>query len=309
MPRALRQTPSRPQLVELTGRTVQGRFLLKPNTGFPEIVAGCLGRALELYPVRLHALAFMSNHYHMLASVPDAKQRADFMRHFAGNLSKEVGRFHRWRGPLWARRYDSIDVSHEPEAQIQRLRYLLSHGVKEGLVRSPLEWPGLHAARHLIDQTPIRGLWLDRTARSKAKRRGETLAPEAFATEYAIELAPLPCWGHLPPEAVARRVAEMVEAIEAEGRARHRRVVGVPGVLLVHAHEAPDEPSKATRKPRHKPRVHAVSSRVREMWLEAYREFEIAFRRAAERLKRGDPHVVFPPGSFPPGLPFVHDTS
>ncbi len=73
-----------------------------------------------------------------------------FMAHFACNLSKEVGRLRGWRGTLWERRYDAIVVSDEPQAQWARLKYSLSHGVKEELVESATDWPGIHAARHLF---------------------------------------------------------------------------------------------------------------------------------------------------------------
>jgi hypothetical protein len=42
----------------------------------------------------------------------------------------------------------------------------------------------------------------------------------------------------------------------------------------------------------------------REMW-EAYAWFVGEYRQAAEKLKAGDRLAAFPPGSFPPALPFV----
>jgi hypothetical protein len=40
------------------------------------------------------------------------------------------------------------------------------------------------------------------------------------------------------------------------------------------------------------------------LW-EAYAFFVAAFREAAEKLRGGDRSAEFPPGSFPPRLPFV----
>lgn len=305
---SLRYVPRPSQLVSITNRTIQSRFLLKPNRGFREIVAGCLGRAQELYPVLVHGAVVMSNHYHLLLSVPDAYIQAAFMRHFGTNLSKEAGRFHAWRGPLFARRYTSIRVSEEPAEQIECLRYILAHGVKEHLVESPLEWPGLHCAQALIEGAALEGLWYDRTRQSAARRRGDDAALETFTTRYEIELVALPCWRHLPPELVRRHAREMVdEIVEREARERRRRrvrVLTVPGILLQHAHETP---KKTQSRPA--PRVHAATREVRRRMIEAYREFEAAFRRAADRLKLGDKNPPFPPGSFPPGLPFVFDSS
>lgn len=287
---------------------MQARFLLKPSRGFREIVAGCLARAQELYPVAIHGAVCMSNHYHLLVSVTDAHQQASFMRHFNTNLSKEAGRMHGWRGPLFAGRFKPLEVSEEPAAQIERLRYILSHGAKEDLVSSPVQWPGLHCAEALMKGEAIEGVWYDRTRESAARRRGEVASMEEFATRYELELVALPCWRHLPAEVVRGYVREMVAEIEEETARRHRRdrtrPLTVPGVLLRHAHEVPKRAKWSTA-----PRVHAASKAVRRELVDAYRVFERAFRQAAEKLRRGEPDVLFPPGSFPPGLPFVFDTS
>jgi len=44
---------------------------------------------------------------------------------------------------------------------------------------------------------------------------------------------------------------------------------------------------------------------VREAMKQAYREFAELFRAAAQDLRAGIQGVQFPPGSFPPGLPYV----
>jgi hypothetical protein len=58
------------------------------------------------------------------------------MDYVDGNIAREIGRLHHWREKFWSRRYRDILVSHEEEAQVARLGYLLGHGVKEGLVSS-----------------------------------------------------------------------------------------------------------------------------------------------------------------------------
>jgi hypothetical protein len=69
-----------------------------------------------------------------LLSVDDAEQLARFMQYVDGNIAREVGDLVKWKGPFWARRYKAIVVSNEEAAQVERLRYLLAHGVKENLV-------------------------------------------------------------------------------------------------------------------------------------------------------------------------------
>jgi len=51
--------------------------------------------------------------------------------------------------------------------------------------------------------------------------------------------------------------------------------------------------------------VHAAAREVREAFKDAYRQFAELFRWAAQELRAGKKRVGFPPGSFPPGLPYV----
>ena len=176
--------------MEVTVRTARSRYLLRPGSQLNRIFAGCLGEAQELYPVRLRAVVAMSSHYHCLLSPEDSQQLAGFMCHLNTNLSKEIGRIHNWSGSMFERRYQCIPISNEPEAQIARLRYLLRHGCKEGLILGPRDWPGIHSAAALCDGTPIEGTWIDRTEYRRARNRGDDVVPSQFATKYQIHLEP-----------------------------------------------------------------------------------------------------------------------
>jgi hypothetical protein len=59
-------------------------------------------------------------------------------------LAREAGRLYGWKEKFWGRRYKAIVVNNEEEAQIDRLEYILSNSVKEGLVERPQDWPGAH---------------------------------------------------------------------------------------------------------------------------------------------------------------------
>lgn len=78
--------------------------------------------------MRICGIVAMSTHVHMLLIPKDAENMADFMEHVNGNLSKELGRLHGWKGSLWHSRYHHVPVSEEPAAQVARLRYLLAAG-------------------------------------------------------------------------------------------------------------------------------------------------------------------------------------
>ncbi len=302
--RRLRYIPEGGSLVEITSRTVQSRFLLRPSAELNEIIVGVLGRARELYPVQVCGASFLSNHYHLLLWVENAKRMADFMGYFNSNLAREISRRTGWRDKVWARRYASILVSDEEAAQRERLRYLLSHGAKEGLVLRPEDWPGVHSVRALRDGEPLRGYWFDRTRELEARNQDKDYSRLEFATEYEIELACLPCWRHLPQEVARQRVAALVEEIEADAL-RHRQATGLEplGVRAILRQRPEDRPLKTKKSSA--PLVHAATKAVRSWFWEAYSAFVAAFRDAAELQRSGDRSAQFPTGSFPPALPFV----
>ena len=151
---------------------MQGRFLLKPSPELNRRIVGAIGRAQRQTGLTLHAVVFASNHYHLLASPETPVQLVEFMRHIQSNIAREAGDLHDWDGKFWGRRYRDIPVSDEPEAQIDRLRYCLAHGVKEGLVARCRDWPGVHSAAALLDGEVLTGVWYDRTALYEAQTPG-----------------------------------------------------------------------------------------------------------------------------------------
>jgi REP element-mobilizing transposase RayT len=141
MGRLPRYVPPGGALVEVTTRTQDARFLLRPSDPLNDVIIGILARAKRLYPLRICGLAFASNHYHLLLDVDDAQTLSRFMGYVNGNLAREAGRLHDWHHHLWSRRYQSVVVSNEELTQTERLAYVLAHGVKEGLcerVLSPI---------------------------------------------------------------------------------------------------------------------------------------------------------------------------
>jgi hypothetical protein len=300
----VRYAPEGGCLFEVTCRTQQGRFLFRPSPEFNEIALGVLGRAQRLYPLSICGVTLLSSHYHLLVRAPDAGRLAFFMWYFNTNLAREVVRLTKWEDKIFSRRYQAIPVSDEEAAQVERLEYLLSNGVKEDLVERVIDWPGVHCARALIEGEPLQGYWFDRTAESAADRRGETFERYEYATAETVIFEPLPCWSHLPVEEQRRRVASLVQAID-EAAAARREAAGIRplGIAAVLAQDPLHRPDRIKKSPA--PFVHAATKAMRQLLWEGYALFLAAYRSAAERLKAGDPAPPFPAGCFPPALPFV----
>jgi REP element-mobilizing transposase RayT len=287
---------------EVTIRTIQGRFLLRPGDDARDLTLGVLGRGLFLYPeVNLHGFTFLSNHAHLLVSSRDGAKLATFLGYVHGNLARELGRLYGWRGPFWGRRYRPIPIVDET-ALVRRLRYLLAQAVKEGLVERPEQWPGATSTPWLLG-ADLAGTWIFRDLETRARRRGGEIDPETYTERYPIRLCPLPGWETLSRAEIAARTRALIDDVVAEARAnRSHPPLGVAAVLRQDPHAAPAE---LTCSPA--PVCHASTRTVHEAFRAAYRTFVDAFRTAAAAVKRGAAAIfsAFPPGSFPPAAPFV----
>jgi hypothetical protein len=226
------------------------------------------------------------------------------MTYLNSNLAREAGRVHRWREKFWGRRYQAIVVSAEEKAQVGRLRYVLSHGCKEGLVARPRDWPGANSVRALVESKTLGGMWFDRTRECCARTRGLVLEATEFESRETVHLVPIPCWQHLLEDQYSAKVADLVTQIEQETAARHTqsgtRPLGVKKILSQPVHE---RPRRGKREPA--PSFHTATETAHREFADAYRWFMDLYRQATLRLRSGDPSATFPLGSFPPRLPFV----
>jgi REP element-mobilizing transposase RayT len=302
----IRFVPIGGALVLVTHRCLQARFLLTPNGQLNQLAIAILARAARRTGVQVIAPIILGNHLHLLLHVPDAQAMAQFMSYFAGNLAREAGRIRGWSGKFWHRQYAYSVVADDEASQIQVLRYLLSHGCKEGLVASPLDWPGLHPASLILEGPTHQGIWVNRTALCRARHNRPASPPRAeeFEQEETLELAQLPCWADLSWEDYQARIRVLVQEIEEETRERHQREgtrpLGRKKVLRQDPHTAPRKPKKGPG-----PLIIAVSRKVQKAFEDAYRQVVAAYMAASAKLRAGNRLVQFPEGTFPPALAFV----
>ena len=287
---------------EVTTRTLQGRLLLRPSRELNAIIIGILGRALALYPVMLHLVVVASNHIHMLVTAESVKLLADFMRFVNSNIAKEAGRLHRWKEKFWGRRYTSLDVL-DDKKMVERAVYLLSHGCKEGLVMRPKDWPGVNCVEAVTRGKTLKGVWYDRTKQYEAARSGLEVSSRDFATEYEVELSPLPCFSSLSEGQQRAQYRAMVRDIEKLTREQvvkaGRRVMGATRVLLEDPHKRPRKIKKSPA-----PLCHCSDPEMWKRYRDDYRWFASEYRAASRRLRAGEKDVSFPQYCFLPALAF-----
>ena len=266
---------------------------------------------MTLYPeISIYGFVFLSNHTHILISSMDGAKMASFIGYIKMNITRRIGRLHGWTGSLWKKGYKPIPIVDEG-AQIDRLRYLLSHGVKEGLVARPEHWPGASSLPWFLGGS-LFGKWMDRSRKRQHSDKPYGTHQIVEVVEYPIPITSLPVWRHLAKKQIANHVAALIDHIVETHRGR--TVLGVKKILNLNPH---DSPKIAPSRPA--PLCHATSRRARDTFHAAYKIFVGAFRAAATAVKNGVELVRagFPPGSFaragrfmpvPPNhaLPWMH---
>jgi REP element-mobilizing transposase RayT len=281
----------------VTARCAQARHLMRPAHETNGVLGGVLARGARSFDVEVYAFAFQSNHLHLLVRAPRGNL-SKFMQFVLANVAKKVGWLVRWGGTFWERRYSAEPVL-DAEALIGRLRYILSQGVKDGLVRRCREWPGLSCLRMLVRGSRKSFLWFAWSKRWTS--RNDQASKDRFHPRWAeretLQLAALPQWAHLSQKHRARRVLELVRSVEREAEVVHERVLGKAGVLAQHPHHRPARPERSPR-----PHCHATLASTRRAFIEHYRAYVASFRSASLRWRRGELGAEFPLGAVRPFL-------
>ena len=315
-------------------RCFQSRFLLVPSEELERIFLGVLGKAQRLYKMKICYFVALSNHMH-LALLPDDKDQLEgFQRYFACNLSREIGRLRNWREGIFRRRYSSVPVTDEPEAEAARIAYLIAQGTKEGICPCPLLWIGPHAIKSLIlgQFTVEGGVWTDRTALGEARRehkrsrsadspRIKRRRPKEkdFQTPVSVELSKIPSLEQLSNEQYSEAMKDLLEAKKFE----HAEVIATISEGWQHRVRTlvPTSTPKRTKR-RPKPFCHAATKAARAKYREMRKAWIDAYDAASERFRRGVIEAIseFPENAYlprfgktpeilPRGLLTIPDTS
>ena len=211
------------------------------------------------------------------------------MQFILSNIAREIGRIHNWQEKFWGRRYRATLVL-DDAAQIDRLKYILSNSVKEGLVKHPRYWPGVHCYRHLAEGTPLHGVWFNRTLR----HRRPDLDERHLVTRSRLKLLPLPCLEHLSEYQHRQTIKELTKTSLHQCDLTQKFM----GTKRILAQNPQDAPQTITRSPA--PLVHCLCSQLKQAFITAYREFVSAYKNAYQRVIKLKLFSEFPHGSLPP---------
>jgi REP element-mobilizing transposase RayT len=261
-----------------------------------EVLAGVLAKAAMIADVQLHGYVALSNHVHLLVTAR-GNSLSRFMQYFLGNAARKLGRLVQWSGSFWQRRFSAEPVL-DDEAALGRLRYLLSHGVKEGLVRTPEEWPGLSCLDLLrSEKGKLERFfrWEHRWKKGALVEGGEDIWDERWAEEVPLKLVPLPCWANLSFEDRQRQLQSLIDDIILEWAPRHAEPKGAQAVQVEDPHHRPSRTKKSPR-----PLCHVSTREGFFLFRERLRGWIRAFAQASASFRQGNWNVEFPPWAFRP---------
>jgi REP element-mobilizing transposase RayT len=280
------------------------------------LLLSVLGRALKLYPVQIIALTVEPNHFHMMIRVINPEHASGFIGYFkaesAHHLNRLLGRQGR---TVWSERFDSPIIL-DYEKALEVFSYITLNPVKDGLVNSIAEYPGVSSYPALRD-----GL-NELTVKIIPKSAIEPLSNPArpfleddklfryySSDEFKTETI------RLEPECLRAAFSELENKCDAEVRELLLSRLRADELAFRESRGGksaigPTRLEKASMLTSHTPPKAGVKmlclSTIAELRKNFIRQFRNLCQQCTEvfcRWKSGFTNIPFPPGMFAPSLP------
>ena len=273
------------QLYLVTRRCTQRQFLLCPSRLTNQTVKYCLALAAEHTGVLLHAVCFMSNHWHGVVTDPEARL-PEFLERFHRSLAKaQNASLGRWEN-LWSSDKTSVVLLVSEEDVLDKMAYTVANPTLAGLVHSPHEWPGVISQR-LNESEPVEmpDVFFDENGELPDEVRLEITRPAIFPELSDIELSV--------------RFRDAVHVHVQRGRQdlqnRGLRFEGREAVLRQAFSAVPKTPAPR-RNP--SPRIAAKSPSARIDAIKRMIQFLKDYVAARLSWRAGNRNVTFPAGTY-----------
>ena len=269
----------------VTRRCTQREFLLRPDEATNNAFVYVLAEAAKRFEMNAILSQMMSNHHHT-ALYDRHGNDVEFREHFHKMMAKSQNALRgRWEN-FWSSEEPCVVELISAEDLLDKLVYIATNPVKDGLVDKVHHWPGPHFLPALLSGTPMRA------HRPAHFFRDEGPMPE----EVELELG-LPEHFEGKEEFLAelqRRVAMVEEEQARERMHTGRRVVGRRTILRQSWRDSP-----TTREPRRglRPRLAAKNKWMRMAALQRNKQWEAEYKHARLLWLAGF-EVEFPHGTY-----------
>lgn len=269
----------------VTRRCTQRQFLLRPDKATNNAVTYCLAVAAQRFNIDVIAFVQMSNHLHEVIYDREGNAPA-FYEHFHKLLAKCMNVLRGRSENFFASEQTSVVRLEDRGALLDKLSYVVTNPVKDGLVERVHHWPGAHGYLALVTGRPLRA------TRPDFFFMGDGAMPEEVMLQVRVP-PELNRSSELVPELRALVVA--IEAAKAKERARSgKRVLGVSGVRRQSWRASPYSPEARSGI---RPTVATRNFWRRVEALARNRAFLRAYREAIVALSEHRP-IPFPPGTY-----------
>ena len=272
----------------ITRRTVRRMFFLTPSPVVNQILLFCMARAAVQYGVKIHAFAFLSNHFHIVLTDPDANI-ARFMHWMDLYSAKCLNAHYGTWGTVWDPvSYGCVETV-ENDDVLEKIVYTLANPVAAGLVRWGNEWPGLRSRpedigkREFVANRP--SVYFDAHGNVPMEARVALDKPEQFADLTDEEFR------QIALKRYEKREKEIHKAFKAERR-------DFLGSRKARKQSPLDSPSTHERKRSMNPRIACRRKWPRVAAIERLKAFLHEYREALRQFRAGQRSVIFPPGTF-----------
>jgi len=269
----------------ITRRCTQRQFLLRPDAETNNTFTYCMADAAQRCEVDVVLSQMMSNHHHGIVYDPHGREvefREQFHKMFAKSQNALRGR---WEN-LWASEEPCVIEVVTRDDLLDKLVYVATNPVKDGLVEKVHHWPGPNFIKALLTGKVIK------THRPKHFfREAGPMPPEL---DLVLKLP-----DHFTGKAeflaeLRQRIAAVEEQCARERQRTGRRVLGRRRVLRQSWRDTP-----TSREPRRglRPRVAARNKWLRVMALLRNADWQAEYRAARATWLAGLP-AEFPPGTY-----------
>lgn len=269
----------------VTRRCTQRQFLLRPDPETNNAFIYCLAVAAQRYEIEVMDFIQMSNHLH--DGIFDRHGNGPaFYEHFHKLLAKCMNALRgRWENFFSSEQVCVVRLESREDV-IDKLVYIATNPVKDGLVERVADWPGAAGYQALLTGTPL-----------------TATRPKHFFVEDGTMPEKVTLTLTIPPELgdrdeIVAEVRARVEAVEHEEARKRgecgRRVLGRYAVLRQSWRESP-----TSREPRRglRPTIAARNLWARIEAIHRKRAFVAAYRAARSALVAGNA-IPFPYGTY-----------
>ena len=269
----------------ITRSCTQRQFLLRPDEETNNAFTYCLAEAAQRCGLDVVLSQMESNNHHTAIYDPDGRE-AEFREHFHKLVAKTQNVLRgRWEN-LWAAEETCVVEVMSASDLLDKLVYIATNPVKDGLVERVHHWPGPAFVHALLTGTPMR------VRRPRHFFRAD--GPMPAELELVLKLP-----DHFEGKAsflaeLRQRISDVEEYWARERQRTGQRVLGRRRVLRQSWRDTPTsfEPRRTLR-----PRVAARNKWLRIATLQRNQEWQAQYRSALMAMRAGLP-AVFPYGTY-----------